>query len=137
MIEKKLICLVKWNNSHFWVFQIDANNIIFSVAGKFRRTSGPTYARPNDTWEHLAMGLCLPSGTSLPTTSSFYSNFASVSKSDHAFCSRLQPTNDDYKVEQKPSPNLHGPSNSTYDRPPWTWFLIQIQQSALNLTFLG
>ena len=44
------------------------------------------------------MGLCLPSGTSLPTSLSFYSNFASVSKSDHAFCSRLQPTNDDYKV---------------------------------------
>ena len=75
----------------------------FASAGKFRRTSGPTYARPNDTWEHLAMGLCLPSGTSLPTTSSFYSNFASVSKSDHAFCSRLQPTNDDYKVNQNPT----------------------------------
>ena len=73
-----------------------------SLAGKFRRTSGPTYARPNDTWEHLAMGLCLPSGTSLPTTSSFYSNFAAVSKSDHAFCSRLQPTNDDYKVKTNP-----------------------------------
>jgi len=84
-----------------------------SLAGKFRRTSGPTYARPNDTWDHLAMGLCLPSGTSLPTTSSFYSNFASVSRSDHAFCSRLQPTNDDYKVNNPNGLNSKSGQNWT------------------------
>ena len=54
------------------------------------------------------MGLCLPSGTSLPTTSSFYSNFASVSSSDHAFCARLQATNNDYKVQISLKPDITG-----------------------------
>jgi len=92
------LCNNVFGKQHYYatLFSVTDRIPVYS-AGKFRRTSGPTYARPNDTWEHLAMGLCLPSGTSLPTTSSFYSNFASVSKSDHAFCSRLQPTNDDYK----------------------------------------
>ena len=70
---------------------------MFFSASKVRRNpNGNSYPRPNNTWTHLAMGLCLAKGTSMPTKS-FYSNFASVPSSNHDFCTIHQANDDDYK----------------------------------------
>ena len=78
------------------LYSVD-NRIPVYSAGKFKRDpNGNTNPRPNDTWDHLAMGLCVPDGFRFPS-GSFYSNFKSVSKGDHDYCAVHQATNDDYK----------------------------------------
>ena len=67
------------------------------LAAKVKRNpNSSSYPRPNSTWTHFAMGLCLEKGYNLPDRS-FYSNFASVSSSNWGFCSIHQADDADYK----------------------------------------
>jgi len=92
------LCQNVYTKPHYYatLYSVDDRIPVYSAAKVKRNPNSSSYPRPNSTWTHFAMGLCLEKGYNLPDRS-FYSNFASVSSSNWGFCSIHQADDADYK----------------------------------------